>query len=99
MKRIMAFKMTTAQRAHRDGLAREFLNEFPAKYNAGQREHGGELWRKPLAGEMVKEALDFYAYAKTIEQQHREIHLLVSLIKPKTDKERAAVALIKRLTK
>lgn len=91
--------MTTQQRNHRDKITREFLNEFPGKYNKGQKEHGGNLWQKPLASAMVEEALDFYAYAKTTQSQHREIRLQTYLIKPKNDKEKAALEIIRKLTK
>jgi hypothetical protein len=91
--------MTSHQRKHRDKIAREFLNEFPAKYNKGQKEHGGNLWQKPLAQEMVNEFIDGYCLAKTIQMQHREIRLLTFLIEPKNAKEKAALEIIRKLTK
>lgn len=39
------------------------------KYNAGQKEHGGKLWCKPLLNAMLDEALDFSVYVQTHMQQ------------------------------
>jgi hypothetical protein len=39
------------------------------KYVAGQQEHGGELWRKPILGELLEETIDLAVYAETLSDQ------------------------------
>lgn len=50
---------------HRDVLADEFVTAFKAKYDKGQAEHGGELYRKDCSAFAEEEILDFWAYIKT----------------------------------
>lgn len=61
----------TSPEEHRDALAREFEEAFKAKYDKGQAEHGGRLWRKNCAGMLLEEVLDFWAYARTMEAQRQ----------------------------
>jgi len=42
------------------------------KYTAGQREHGGELWRKPVLEHLVEEAVDQSIYLVVLVDQVRE---------------------------
>lgn len=36
-----------------------------SKYRAGQKEHGGRLWRKPMLGHMIEEITDLVVYMAT----------------------------------
>lgn len=55
-------------------LTETFSREVLAKYAAGQRQHGGNLWTKPgMFPMLTEETLDFVVYAKTLEQQLREV--------------------------
>jgi len=56
--------------AHREQLVEQFAAAFRAKYDAGQREHGGRVWRKPnMLREGTHEILDLWVYLKTEEAQ------------------------------
>ena len=66
--------MTPEQEAHLSEIKRRFCAAVDDKYRAGQREHGGDLWKKPGLFPMLKdETRDFIVYADTMEQQLREI--------------------------
>lgn len=56
-------------RAHLESLQREAADLLERKYVAGQREHGGKLWRKPQIGHIVAEVLDLVVYVLTLRSQ------------------------------
>ena len=66
--------MNQEQETHLSGIKSRFCVGVDEKYRAGQREHGGDLWKKPGLFPMLKdETRDFIVYADTLEQQLREI--------------------------
>jgi hypothetical protein len=65
--------MTDAQQAHVQGIVRRFNEAVTEKYDKGQREHGGDLWRKPgMLAAAKDEAIDLWIYLDTLEQQIAE---------------------------
>jgi hypothetical protein len=66
--------MTPEQETHLSGIKQSFCVAVDAKYRRGQLEHGGNLWAKPgLFPMLADETLDFIVYAKTLEQQLRDV--------------------------
>jgi hypothetical protein len=62
--------LTDAQQAHIDRIVAEFDQQVRAKYAAGQREHGGNIWQKPgMLQHAKEEVLDLWVYLCTLEQQ------------------------------
>jgi hypothetical protein len=62
--------MTPEQENHLERVKSEFLEAVDTKYRAGQREHGGDLWRKPGVLEMLMdECVDFWVYAQVLKEQ------------------------------
>jgi len=47
-------------------------NLLHSKYEAGQKEHGGELWKKPIHQMLLEEQLDSLIYSITLNEQHME---------------------------
>lgn len=65
--------MTGEQEAHLSGIKSRFCAGVDDKYRKGQKEHGGDLWKKPGLFPMLKdETRDFIVYADTLEQQLRD---------------------------
>lgn len=55
---------------HAEKLADEVKQRMITKYMAGQKEHGGELWRKRgLIDFAIEEAIDQAVYLLTLKQQ------------------------------
>ena len=54
--------MTEQQEKHLLSLHLAFGDALDDKYRASQAEHGGELWTKPQAKNIVDEAVDLVAY-------------------------------------
>jgi hypothetical protein len=64
--------MTREQEAHLDRIKAAFLEEVDAKYRAGVREHGGNLWDNPpewLLDEAMKECIDQYTYLFSLKEK------------------------------
>lgn len=57
---------------HRESIIEHFVRRFRDKYDAGQSEHGGQLWLKPVHALAVDETLDFIAYQFTQEFQRQK---------------------------
>ena len=55
-----------------------YVEKMRAKYRAGQDEHGGKLWRKPMVKHMIEEVIDLTVYMQTHEQQ--QLALLATLM-------------------
>jgi len=50
---------------HEQDLAGWFTGLMSSKYRAGQEEHGGRLWRKPMVNHMIEEIVDLAVYMGT----------------------------------
>ena len=58
----------------RDEAIKCFNQLAPAKYNAGQKEHGGNLdKRKDVINDLRGEAIDFWFYVETEARQKEEL--------------------------
>ena len=65
--------MLDVHAVHRDGIIAEFGKLCAAKYDAGQKEHGGNLWdKKGLIDMAIDEAIDQVVYLVTLKQQIKE---------------------------
>jgi len=65
--------MTVGQERHLARVKKRCVVLLDAKYRAGQREHGGDLWEKPMVRSILEEGLDLVVYALTLEQQVKEL--------------------------
>lgn len=65
--------MNTEHEAHVTRILTRFNADLRAKYEVGQQEHGGELWRKQgMLEQAYAEAIDLVVYLATaLEQQER----------------------------
>lgn len=64
--------MTSAQRAHLARILNDFQQDAAAKYEAGQEQHGGNLWEKPgMVEQALAEAIDLVIYLYTLREQMR----------------------------
>ena len=62
--------MTNEQLFHLTKILKEFETLAWAKYEAGQAEHGGDLWKKAdLIDRAIEEAIDQVIYLLTLKQQ------------------------------
>jgi len=58
---------------HAEILGNEAKRAIIVKYLAGQKEHGGQLWRKKgLIDMAIEEAIDQVVYLLTLKQQLEE---------------------------
>jgi hypothetical protein len=65
--------MTNEQEIHLEHLKKTFCARLDAKYRAGVREHGGNLWKAPnLIGMLMDELVDGWAYAQTAADNQSE---------------------------
>jgi len=63
-------QMSPDQEAHLRRVKAHILRRIDAKYRAGQREHGGNLWKKPGVLEMLlDELVDACVYAESKLEQ------------------------------
>jgi hypothetical protein len=62
--------VTPEQDAHLDSLVEQVSADIRAKYEAGQQEHGGNLWEKPgMLEAAIAEVLDLAVYLYTLRSQ------------------------------
>jgi NTP pyrophosphatase (non-canonical NTP hydrolase) len=61
--------MTGLQTIHAEAIAEITAASLKRKYRAGQEEHGGDLWKKSLRGEIESELLDLICYWQTMDTQ------------------------------
>lgn len=62
--------MNPDHEAHLRRVKRNVAARIDRKYRAGQREHGGELWKKAgLVEEALDEAVDLCVYLETLREQ------------------------------
>lgn len=62
--------MTKQQEAHLAIIKANFQDEVDTKYRAGQKEHGGDLFRlniSSLLREIKQEIVDLYVYADSLQ--------------------------------
>jgi len=58
---------------HRDEVLERFRSRASAKYDAGQAEHGGRLWRKPVLHMLRDEISDLPFYYDVLEEQQQVV--------------------------
>lgn len=63
------FAMTPERQRHLDAIKHLATSRIDRKYRAGQDEHGGSLFEKPLGEEIIAEAIDQVIYAMTKREQ------------------------------
>ncbi len=62
--------MDAAHEAHLSRITTQFTADLRAKYEAGQQEHGGNLWEKPgMLENAIAEAIDLVTYLYTLRDQ------------------------------
>ncbi len=62
--------MDVQSEAHRKRIVDRFTADFNAKYENGQRDHGGLMCEKPgMLQHAIEEALDLVAYLYTLQEQ------------------------------
>ena len=61
--------MTGHQILHCNSIAEITATSVRMKYEDGQKEHGGDLWTKPLRREIEFEILDLISYWQTMDTQ------------------------------
>ncbi len=64
---------------HLRALINDIAGDMTLKYERGQREHGGELWRKECLQNAYQEALDLLTYLKTLKGQMGDAMILASV--------------------
>lgn len=58
---------------HIDQIAADTIHAVEDKYLAGQKEHGGKLWRKPVVDFMGEEVTDMIVYFHVLKHQHHKM--------------------------
>ena len=62
--------MDAEHQAHLSRIINQFTRDVSEKYDAGQREHGGNLWEKPgMIEHALEEAIDMVVYLYTLKEQ------------------------------
>ena len=61
--------MTPHQHTHAEAIAEITSSAVKRKYADGQKEHGGNLWEKPMRREIEFELLDLISYWQTLDTQ------------------------------
>ena len=60
----------TLHEAHVKRILDQFNKDLHAKYEAGQEEHGGNLWEKNgMLAHAIAEAIDLVVYLYTLQEQ------------------------------
>ena len=65
----ITYNMTGHQILHCNSIAEITATSVRMKYEDGQKEHGGDLWKKPLRREIEFELLDLICYWQTMDTQ------------------------------
>jgi phage terminase large subunit GpA-like protein len=89
--------MTKPQELHLERIKERGLALLDAKYRAGQREHGGNLWQKPMVRNIMEESLDLLVYTLTLEQQMEEMRGICSAGESGEISARVALGKVRRL--
>lgn len=62
--------MDAEHQAHAARILAKFNADLLAKYEAGQAEHGGNLWeKKGMLEHAIEEAIDMVVYLYTLKEQ------------------------------
>lgn len=62
--------MDAEHKAHLKRILDNFNADLSAKYEAGQQEHGGNLWEKAgMLEQAIAEAIDMVVYLYTLKEQ------------------------------
>ena len=62
--------MNAENQAHLERIVSQVSADIRAKYEKGQREHGGNLWLKPrMLENAIEEVLDLCVYLYTLREQ------------------------------
>lgn len=72
--------MTPSQEEHLGLLKSKIQMDLDEKYRAGQKEHGGCLWNRPVVKDLKSEVVDLVAYTYTLEMNLREATMLLDKI-------------------
>lgn len=67
--------MNPEQEKHVEDISKEFYIAMAIKYEAGAKEHGGNLWdmdEDRLLECAIEEAIDQVVYLLTLRKKHRE---------------------------
>ena len=65
--------MTSKQEQHLQDIKIFFCEKYDKKYRAGQKEHGGDLWKKiGIIDFAIEESLDLVGYLFTLKQQLKD---------------------------
>ena len=62
---------------HAQKICAWFIQHAITKYMAGQEEHGGRLWRKPVWKYLRDEIIDMPIYFQVMEEQQTRIEILL----------------------
>jgi len=61
--------MSPEHEKHLQGILADLVRDVSAKYRAGQEQHGGALWRRPVWKDAWDEILDLCTYVHTLKMQ------------------------------
>jgi hypothetical protein len=61
--------MSPEHEKHLQGILTDLVRDVSAKYRAGQEQHGGALWRRPVWKDAWDEILDLCTYVHTLKMQ------------------------------
>ena len=89
--------MTMGQELHLERVKERGVALLDAKYRAGQREHGGNLWQKPMVQNIMEESLDLLVYTLTLEQQMEDMRGICSAGESGEISARVALEKMRRL--
>lgn len=64
--------------SHKEEITDDFTTESQKKYDVGQKEHGGKLWKKPTIHFMGEEILDQWAYYHVLREQWALVESLLA---------------------
>jgi len=63
---------------HQNYILARFGANFKFKYEVGQKEHGGRLWKKAPFNMLKDEAVDFISYVYTLENHLNDVTSLLT---------------------
>lgn len=82
------YELPAEQVRHSREVVRNMGIAVSAKYAAGQIEHGGKLWEKPLLGEINAEVTDLVVYVRTfLDRQLPAIRSMIERARTEPDKD------------
>ena len=65
--------MTDEQEAHLQRVKDWICEKIDKKYREGQKEHGGDLWKKAMVLDfLIEEVTDMVVYAESLEEQKKD---------------------------